>query len=446
MTTLILTFILLSMISIFYLELSVLPTGIPDNTFHALAISSPSFERQEVDDGDEHSDWFFWPPRDPEEEATVEDIGGEMLTIPQARNNSSCEFGADISPQIKSVSYSSDGKNLNVTLWLSSGLLERNLIRNEINHTNFESDKFPPLWKDVKFVVVMDVKSTFNEGIDYRIQFTGTHLNDSQYEWRQDLYEISLDGTAKKKSTTVYDKFPNRDPYLDFSIDLSDVSNPQNYNILSYIVDSYVKAGQYCRMVDSTNWIMIPPPDFSASISPTSLEVRPGDDDNLQIFIKGSSGVSEAVVRLDTSFADKRYAILDFRPNASTITPFGNNTSILHIEIPNNLTKEQIGESKHLFIPIGANISFPAAITNREGDTFSNNNSIGLTETANLTVTVLPPLELADHIQLGMENATKILRPAGELWAILIPIGGVVVSAIIYILKRRREGSSKQKT
>jgi hypothetical protein len=135
---------------------------------------------------------------------------------------------------------------------------------------------------------------------------------------------------------------------------------------------------------------------------------------------------------------------LNIRPNSSTITPLGNNTSILNIEIPANLTKEQIGESKRLFIPIGANISFPAAITNREGDTFSNNNSIGLTETANLTVTVLPPLELTDHIQLGVENTTKILRPAGELWAILVPIGGVVVSVIIYILKRRKGVNSKQ--
>lgn len=41
--------------------------------------------------------------------------------------------------------------------------------------------------------------------------------------------------------------------------------------------------------------------------------------------------------------------------------------------------------------------------------------------------------------QLGMENATKILRPAGDLWAILVPIGAAVVSAIIYILKRRKD-------
>ena len=425
--------------------LSFLLIGISDSTLYALAISSPSFERQEVDDDDDaHTDWFFWPAK--EEEATVETIGGEMLAIPQAKDNSSCEFGMDISPQIRSVSYSSDGKTLNVTLWLSSRLLENNLFNNEINSTNFELDEFLPLWKNVKFVVVMDIKSTFNEGIDYRIEFSGNQVNQTQFEWRQDLYEISLDGTTKKKSTEVYDEFPSQNQYLDFSIDLFDVSNPQNYNILSYIVDSYIKAGQYCRMVDSTNWIMIPPPDFSSSISPSSTELRPGADDNLQIFIKGNPGVSEAVVRLDTSFADKRYAILDFRPNSSTITPFGNNTSTLNIEIPDNLTKEQIGESKNLFIPIGANISFPASITNREGDTFSNNNSIGLTETANLTVTVLPPLELTDHIQLGIENATKILRPAGELWAILIPIGGVVVSAIVYILKRRKGDTSKQNT
>ena len=76
-----------------------------------------------------------------------------------------------------------------------------------------------------------------------------------------------------------------------------------------------MKAGQYSSMVDSTNWIMIRLPDFRAIISPSSFELRPGDDDNLQIFIKGNLGVSEAIVRLDTRFDDKRYALLNIQPN-----------------------------------------------------------------------------------------------------------------------------------
>ena len=92
------------------LELSFLYTGISNSTLHVLAISSPSFERQEVDDDDDHADWFFWPASDTEEEALVEGSGGKMISIPQSKNRSSCEFGGDISPQIKSVSYSSDGK------------------------------------------------------------------------------------------------------------------------------------------------------------------------------------------------------------------------------------------------------------------------------------------------------------------------------------------------
>ena len=39
--------------------------------------------------------------------------------------------------------------------------------------------------------------------------------------------KISLEGTTKKKSTKMYDAFPSQNKYLDFSIDLSDVSNPQ---------------------------------------------------------------------------------------------------------------------------------------------------------------------------------------------------------------------------
>ena len=417
--------------------LLLLVIGIAEYALYASATSSPSFERQEINDDDVHADWFFWPSRD--SDATIEAADGEVLTLPYAIDKSSCEFGKDISPQIESVSYSSDGKTLNVTLWLSSKLLESNLLENEINSTNFELDEFLPLWKKVKFVVVMDVKSAFNEGIDYRIEFTGNQINSTHNQWQQDLYEISLDGRTKLKSSVVYNEFPSQKEFLDFSIDLSSVSNPKNYNILSYVINSYVKSGQYCRMVDSTNWIMIPPPHFSVSVSPSSLELRPRDDKDFQIFIKGTAGVSDAIIDLDASYENKNYALLNFLPDSFTISALGNNTSILNVEIPDNLTRDQIGEFKSLYIPIGANISFPTSITNREGDTFSNNNSIGLTESANVTVTILPPLEITDHIQLGMANASEILRPVGELWAILVPIGGGLLSFIIYIRRKKEK-------
>ena len=42
-------------------ELSFLFLGMSEDMLHTLAVSSPSFERQEVDDDDddEHGDWFF---------------------------------------------------------------------------------------------------------------------------------------------------------------------------------------------------------------------------------------------------------------------------------------------------------------------------------------------------------------------------------------------------
>ncbi|HET6730986.1 MAG TPA: hypothetical protein VFH04_05250, partial [Nitrososphaeraceae archaeon] len=87
------------------------------------------------------------------------------------------------------------------------------------------------------------------------------------------------------------------------------------------------------------------------------------------------------------------------------------------------------------------NISFPTAITNREGDTFSNNRSIGLSEFTNLTLTILPPLEFTDHVQLGMENVAKVIRPIGELWTLLIPIGGAVASIILYVHKKGKKAN-----
>lgn len=399
--------------------------------------SSPSFERQEIDDVDNHTDWFFWPSR--ESEAVVNGSNGEFVTIPYATNYSACDFGDDISPQIESVSYSSDGSELNVTLWLSSQLLEENIFRNEINKTNMNSDAFLPLWKIVKFVVVIDVKSTFNKGIDYRIEFSGKPINHTENLWLQELYEISLDGATKKTATKIFSGFPDGNEYLDFSIDLNRVSHPQEYNILSYVVDSYLKNGQYCRMVDSTNWILIPPPSFDMYLSPPSLQMRPGDTENVQVYVKGNTEVGNTFVRFYSEQDKSVNAILRFPQNSSVISSLGNNTATLTVEIPKNLTKEQIGDTKRLLLPIAANISFPTTITNREGDTFSNNASIGVSEATNLTLAIMPPLEIDDHIQMGLENATKAISPIAGLWTLLIPLVGGVSSLIIYLWKKKRK-------
>ena len=88
-----------------------------------------------------------------------------------------------------------------------------------------------------------------------------------------------------------------------------------------------------------------------------------------------------------------------------------------------------------MIIPIVANISFPTALINRDGQTFYNNKSISLLEHSNVVLTILPSLTLTERI----DEFAKTLRPIGELWQIFAAIGTVVVSITVYLYKKRRD-------
>jgi hypothetical protein len=113
--------------------------------------------------------------------------------------------------------------------------------------------------------------------------------------------------------------------------------------------------------------------------------------------------------RLSVSNTDKKDADVNFLSNETVISSFANGSSVLHIGIPNS----EVNKSKHLVIPIEANISFPTTIINKNGETFYNNKSISL-----LVLTVLPSFTLGE--KLGQFAA--MLKPIGKLWYIFTPI------------------------
>jgi uncharacterized membrane protein len=60
-----------------------------------------------------------------------------------------------------------------------------------------------------------------------------------------------------------------------------------------------------CRLIDATNWVIIPPPDFDISIKPdSSIALRPNEERTVQLQIKGNSDLqSEAVLTTITAAA-----------------------------------------------------------------------------------------------------------------------------------------------
>ena len=88
------------------------------------ANNSPSFVRQEITDSS--GDWIFWKGNS--STAPINTHDGKLVEINKANDVSECKTNNDsFPPDIRSVSYISDGKDLNSTIWLSSPFEEPQL-------------------------------------------------------------------------------------------------------------------------------------------------------------------------------------------------------------------------------------------------------------------------------------------------------------------------------
>ncbi len=245
-----------------------------------------------------------------------------------------------------------------------------------------------------------------------------------------DLSGISANGTSKLISNQTFYRFPYEGKkYVDFCVDLNTISNPQKYRILFYITDLYVKDGKLCRMVGSTNWALSPPPVFNIIASPNSNFMRPGEAKDVTVTINGNTELQAKGKLSIANDTDKRDADIRFLSNETVISSFANGSSILHISIPNS----DVNKSKHLIIPIDANISFPTAIVNKNGETFYNNKSISVLRHSNLVLTVLPSFTTTEKL----EQYAHTLKSIGDLWIILTPIGTAIITLAVYLYRKR---------
>jgi hypothetical protein len=388
---------------------------------------SPSFERQEITDGD--NDWIFWSSDSQEDRINLQD--NTLQSIPIAKNESDCKLDVESSPQIKSISYFSNGNILNATMWLSPDLIESILQKNRLNKDNFQKETFLPLWKKMKFTVAIDINSIFNQGTDYRIELVNEKINSTSSKWVEVIYEISANGRTKELPKKIFDEFPylNKN-FVDFSIDLDKISNPKDYKILFYITDFYVKNGKLCRMVDSTNWILSPPPNFNLLISDNPIHLSPGDESDTFVTIEGNTEI-QAEAELYVDKKDPSITLSFPISNKTIISSLTNGSTMLHLDVSDSY----FNESKRLIFPIIANISFAPTITKKGDDTFNNTQTTFLPKKADLTVNIersLLPLE-------QFEKYVNNIKSIGDAWQILTPIGAGILSLIYLIRKKKKD-------
>jgi hypothetical protein len=388
---------------------------------------SPIYERQEIKDLD--NDWKFWSFDKDKDTDTIFGKKNELISIPFG-NEVNCKLEVGNPPEIKSVSYMSNGQKLDTTIWLSSKINEMDLVENKIDRKNYEQDTKKPLWKKAKFNVAIDINSVFDQGTDYRIEFLYDKINSTLPKWTEVIYELSAFGDEKIISTEKYDKLPyiNKN-FIEFSIDLNKISNPTNYKLLFYVTNNYIKNGTYCRSIDYTNWVLSPPPTFNIVVPDNPISMNPGEEKDVLVNVIGKTGLqAEAELAIKKNESDLS---LNFLSKNVTITSINNGTSFLHI----NVSKSKFFPTAiQMVFPILANISFTQTLKNKGGDTFYNNNTTFLTETFDLTVNIERSLTELEEF----EKKISFLQPIGTTWQILAPIGAALISLIYLIMRKKK--------
>ena len=129
--------------------------------------------------------------------------------------------------------------------------------------------------------------------------------------------------------------------------------------------------------------------------------------------------------------------VTDFSPKKISIPPSEGGTSNLKLKVSKDAIQQTYA------IPISANISFPNSITNTGGDTFNNNRSVSITESANLTLTILPPISDIEKFQ---SLVNEVITPVTGVWTFLAGVGAVIIPLIIRIYNKRKKQNTANQT
>ena len=80
--------------------------------------------------------------------------------------------------------------------------------------------------------------------------------------------------------------------YVDLYFNLGVASYPNQYNVVAYASDTFMtKDSHICHLIDVTDVVPIPPPEFAISTSPTSMFLFPGENKTIELQVKSNTNL-----------------------------------------------------------------------------------------------------------------------------------------------------------
>jgi hypothetical protein len=376
---------------------------------------SPSFSRQEV--GDDERDGI-----------NINGLAGTQ-TVDDYKDL------LDNSTDIFKITYLSDAKNLNASLWLGG---------------NFTKDPAAKGAQAVVYGMLVDIDSnprTGFQGVDYQLEVQWTN---SSKIWNMFLGEYpSVDDPSLKDPADYLkildikenytDFFVDNKPYVTLSLPLEYVAFPSEFKAMYYGIVIYNPSNM---VVDLGSWIDIPPANFAISTLPNPVIIRQGEQKNIAVQLKSNDGFTSNVA----SFLPlENYSRIDMQPNnnmdelengdgggQSSSSDMGPTTFITRVS-----GDAEIGEYT---IPILVNMStgsvFPSEFLRLSNFSFSVPTKGNVLTVANMTITVIEPITAQEQIREFWTAYGGIITLVGA------GFGGALATYVLDRVKSRKNKTS----
>ena len=241
----------------------------------------------------------------------------------------------DPSTDIVEVTYFTNGKTLNSTIWVL-----------------FPFRELPVGYSIFNYGMLID--SDFDEdtgagGIDYQLEI---RWNNETNTWTRVLTEWSstaVGGRILEESKNFTHFSGDQLFYVSFPIELEDISNPNKFRAV-YYAESKREASPL--ITDFTKWINVPPQELQVATYPQSIELRQGETKTVELTINSTSGLEPDVILYSEN--QDTDPVLDFSANKLKIPSNG------FASIPLTVSTSDNTKIAPHTIFIFANSSYPA--------------------------------------------------------------------------------------
>ena len=281
---------------------------------HNVFAESPSFSIQEINSGIHN--------------------GIQIDGLTHAQTKPDYKGLLDSSSDIQRVTYFSDGKTLNATMWLGGGVKQNPSLYGAsaaVYGELIDADNNP---------------STGKYGVDYQQEIQWSNKTNS---WNRLFVQYSSPTNFRPLDTekNYSGFFKNNQTYVLLPLNLKSITSPERFRVLYYAILIYNESR---ILLDLTPWIDIPPSQYTFSTTPDPILITQGQQKDVGVQLRSSSGILPKLVDF-TPYQNYSSINVKFNPDKLDVASIGVAPLPLRLEASSNA---QIGKYT---IPILLNMS-----------------------------------------------------------------------------------------